>query len=197
ALWLALGLANAPTLALPGPFPRGTPTPTTVVNVTGTGDAGDTITLYDGATVIGTTVVGADGTWTIPVLLGAGSHTLTATQTVNALPHAGLTSAASSPVTVVVYPDAPAITGVTTPGVATPTSAVTVSGTGAAGDTITLYDGNRVIGTATVAGDGTWSLTVLLGGGTHSLTAVQTATGRLTSLASPATSVVVPTPPHK
>ena len=52
----------------------------------------------------------------------------------------------------------------------------TVTGTGAVGDTITLYDGSTAIGTTTVANNGTWSLalTNALSDGTHTLTATQT-----------------------
>ena len=69
-------------------------TPTTPITVAGTGDAGDTISLYDGSTLVGTATVGADGTWSLAVLLGVGRHDLTATQTVNLPPNAGLTSGA-------------------------------------------------------------------------------------------------------
>jgi hypothetical protein len=65
------------------------------MTVKGTGDAGDTIRLYDGTTLVGTATVGADGTWSVTVNLAVGSHTLTATQTVNQTPHVGLTSAVS------------------------------------------------------------------------------------------------------
>src|SRR5262249_36966312 len=49
-----------------------------------------------------------------------------------------------------------------------------IHGTGIAGDTITVLDGSVVVGTATVAADGTWSLTTShLADGTHTLTATQ------------------------
>jgi hypothetical protein len=44
---------------------------------------------------------------------------------------------------------------------------VTLTGTGAAGQTITIDDGSYAIKTVTVAADGTWSATVSLGIGTH------------------------------
>jgi hypothetical protein len=79
-----------------------TTTTTAPVTVRGTGDAGDTIRLYDGTTLVGTATVGADGTWSMTVNLAVGSHTLTATQTVNQAPHAGLTSAVSKSASVTV-----------------------------------------------------------------------------------------------
>ena len=61
--------------------------------VSGTGVSGDTITLYDGANVVGTGTV-QNGIWSIQqVLLLAGGNSLTATQ--SAAP--GITSAASAP----------------------------------------------------------------------------------------------------
>jgi hypothetical protein len=60
--------------------------------------AGETITLYDGSTQVGTATVATNGTWTLTVKLAAGTHTMTATQTLTA----GVTSAAEAPVTVVV-----------------------------------------------------------------------------------------------
>lgn len=99
-LFLQIGYADPPKITKPGDT---TLTGTSVVlTVSGTGDAGDTIKLYDGTTLVGTATVASDGTWTIVVALGVGTHNLTATQTVNALPHAGLTSAASKAVKVTV-----------------------------------------------------------------------------------------------
>jgi Bacterial Ig-like domain/Dockerin type I domain len=66
---------------------------------TGTGETGDTITLYDGSTVIGTGVV-VNGTWTIQStgLINL-THTITATQT-NSI---GNTSVASGALVIHVY----------------------------------------------------------------------------------------------
>ena len=77
-LELDLGLADPPTITSVTPQA----TPTTPVTVAGTGDAGDTISLYDGSTLVGQTTVHADGTWSLAVLLGVGPPDLTATQTV-------------------------------------------------------------------------------------------------------------------
>ena len=49
--------------------------------ITGTGLAGDTVTLRDGATTVGLALVGAGGIWSaITSTLGAGPHVLTATE---------------------------------------------------------------------------------------------------------------------
>ena len=148
--------------------------------VNGTGVAGDTITLYDGGTAIGTANVGSNGTWSVSVTFtSCCSHSLSATQ--SSAPWISGSASASFPVSVPV-PAAPAITGTTTqhPG------QYTVSGSGVAGDTITLYDGSTVVGTTNVGGSGTWSIQLTLTGGSHVLTARQSSAPGITSAASAA-----------
>ena len=49
--------------------------------ITGAGDAGDAVTLYDGLIFIGIGLVGDDGTWSITTsILAPGTHALTATE---------------------------------------------------------------------------------------------------------------------
>ena len=52
------------------------------VIVAGKGEAGDTVTLFDGAAAIGTAVVAAGGTWSITTAspLAIGAHSLSASQ---------------------------------------------------------------------------------------------------------------------
>jgi hypothetical protein len=158
--------------------------------VSGTGVAGDTITLYDGSTVVGTANVGGSGTWSTQIALAGGSHVLTARQ--SSAP--GITGAASAATTInVAIPGAPAITAAVAqqqhPG------QYTVSGTGVAGDTITLYDGATAIGTTQVGSTGTWSIqNVALLGGTNKLTATQTLVPGIMSAASAPSVVAVPVP---
>jgi Ca2+-binding RTX toxin-like protein len=200
AVWRALHLADPP--AIGGPR-TSTTTEGAGTTLTGTGDPGDTITILDGATSLGTTVAAADGTWSLTVHAAVGVRTLVATETVEELPHAGLTSSASNHVVVTVLPDAPTIASVSTPGPATPRNpaTVTVAGTGDAGDTVTVFDGHRAVGSVSVAADGTWSLVVALAAGSHDLTATQSTvcSGRscstLTSPASVVASVTVYPPP--
>jgi len=55
---------------------------TTPTAISGTAEAGSTVSIYDGATLLGSATVGADGTWTIPVgTLAGGGHTLRLTVT--------------------------------------------------------------------------------------------------------------------
>ena len=91
--------------------------------VTGSGTSGDTITLFDtdGATVLGSTVVGVSGIWSITptVSLSEGPHSLTVTDK----DVAGNTSSASAPLQVVIDtigPNAQSIVSIT----ASPSTAV-------------------------------------------------------------------------
>ncbi|MEX0429736.1 Ig-like domain-containing protein, partial [Nocardioides sp. DS6] len=165
---------DAPSITAPGDgdtLATGTP------EITGTGEAGDTVTVTDenGDTVCETTVAD-DGTWscTPDTALTDGDHTLTATQT----DEAGNTSPASDPVHITVdttAPDAPVIEGPVNGAVLSDTTP-TISGTGEAGDTVTVTaDDGTVLGTTTVNDDGNWSLdSTQLDDDTYTITATQT-----------------------
>ena len=95
SLYLRIGLADPPViltrdLTFSGP----------TVTITGLGEAGNTLRLFNGTVQIGTVTVAANGTWSITVALAIGTHRLTARQTVNTPPHAGLTSNLSNLITV-------------------------------------------------------------------------------------------------
>jgi len=177
----------APSISTP---PAGTLSP---VSVSGSGVSGDTVTLYDGSTVVGSALV-VGGSWSLTVTLSIGTHTLTAKQTD---PVSGFTGAASSGAVEHVYaqPAAPVITSVSTPAVTKTTSPVTVQGSGIAGDKIALYDGSTQIATVTVGSGGSWSVTVQLAVGVHSLSATQTLVAAVTSSSSNVVSVTVYPPP--
>nr|WP_321985505.1 Ig-like domain-containing protein [uncultured Lichenicoccus sp.] len=175
---VALALAAASDSGTQGDDITNATTPT----ITGTGTAGDTVTLRNGGTAVGTAMVAGDGSWSVTTsTLAAGSHSLTATQT----DVAGNVSAASASLALTIDTTTPAtpskpalaaasdsgapgdgITNVTTP---------TITGTGAAGDTVTVLDGSTIVGTAMVGATGTWSFTSsTLAAGAHSLSATQT-----------------------
>ncbi len=64
----------------------------TTPTITGSGVAGDGVTLFDGTTAVGTGIVSGGGTWSITTgALAAGTHSLTATES-----DAGVVSAASA-----------------------------------------------------------------------------------------------------
>ncbi|WP_337023665.1 MULTISPECIES: Ig-like domain-containing protein [unclassified Pantoea] len=165
------------------PIPSGSSTNTTTPTLEGNGEPGGTVTITDGTTVIGTTTVGGDGTWTYTTPpLSDGNHSLTTTVT----DPAGNTGPASTPVTVTVDTQPPAAAGNVqlsndggtpiTSGGSTNDNTPTLSGTAEPGSTVTVSDGGAVLGTATTGSDGTWSYTPTtpLGDGSHSLTTTVT-----------------------
>ncbi|MBN9560166.1 MAG: Ig-like domain repeat protein [Alphaproteobacteria bacterium] len=141
------------------------------VTLSGTGEVGRTVVVTDSdATVLGTGIVGLDGTWSTQVTLtGEWPHSITVSETDAA------DNASSRIITYTLDttpPDAPVITST---GQLTNDPAVTLAGTGEIGGTVVVWDGATSVGSATVGGDGNWSVAVTLtGDGAHSLTAKET-----------------------
>ncbi|MEB4674188.1 Ig-like domain-containing protein [Enterobacteriaceae bacterium G50] len=171
----------------------------------GTGEEGDTITLYDGNDVIGTAIVGADGAWTLTPTsaLADGPHSLTATAT----DRAGNVSNVSSefnvdvntvplvtPAITEVLDNEDPVTGPIINGGFTNDTTLTFSGTGTIGSTITLYDNGVAIpgATAVVGEEGTWTITPpALSEAEHSFTVVAEDTAGNISAPSDAIDVTV------
>ncbi|WP_255631664.1 Ig-like domain-containing protein, partial [Caballeronia sp. dw_19] len=184
--------------------PSGSTTPYAANNVYGTGIAGDTVKLYDGATLVGSATVATDGSWWWGTLTWAtGAHTLTATQTSSA----GVTSAVSNTFTFTVNTSTPATPAAPTltddANASIPAGSTTadghphISGTGTAGDKITVYDGSTVLGTATVDTNGKWTFTPAtdLAAGTHSINVTETNAAGTASAHSANTSFTFSTAP--
>ena len=131
----------------------------------GTGTPGSTVTVYDGDEVVGETTVGADGTWAMTVPpLAAGTHNLVAKQ----VGADGKEQGASAPVEltvadgqIVVATPAPSAAATAVPGAGAPaiklpaaglkaSEPLTLEGTGTPGSTVTVYDGDEVVGETTV-----------------------------------------------
>ena len=155
--------------------------------LTGTAEAGSTITIYDNGIAIGTAIVGSNGSWsfTPSANLSEGSHQLT----VRATDVAGNTGPASPVFTVTVDVTAPqtpsgfiinddtgVLKGAIGAGQFTDASEPRLTGRGEPGSTITVYDNGVVIGTTTVLPNGTWSITPTspLAEGAHSITLRET-----------------------
>lgn len=173
-----------------GPITSGQPTNETRPAITGSGEVGSTIKIYDGSnpTPLGTATVGAGGTWsfTPPTALSSGSHNLTVTAT----DAAGNVSAPSAIFNVVVdlaAPGVPVITTVTddfgsatgdlTSGKPTDDTLPLISGTAENGSSVKIYDNGTLIGTVNAsATDGTWSFTPgsPLTNGNHAFTVTAT-----------------------
>ena len=150
----------------------------TTPTLSGTAEAGASVALLDGSTVVGTATANSSGNWTITAsALANGVHNLTARATDAA---GNQTTSAALAVTIdttnpaVSTPDLAAssdsgasssdnVTNVTTP---------LLTGTAEAGATVQLLDGSSVLGTVTADGSGNWSITTsVLAGGTHSFAA--------------------------
>jgi hypothetical protein len=164
--------------------------------VTGTAEAGSTVTLYDadGTTVLGTTVANGSGDYSITsTALSAGVHSLR----VQATDVAGSVGVASAALAITIDTSAPGQPSV--PGLAatsdsgtlgdgsTNDTTPTVTGTAEAGSTVTLYDtdGTTVLGTSFANGNGDYSITsTALTAGSHTLSLKSTDAAANTSLVS-------------
>ncbi len=127
--------------------------------VSGTGESGTTVQLYDGAAAIGASaVVGAGGTWSQTITLASqGGHSITARDT-----DAAGNFSTSAAVAYTLDSIAPALV-IGTAGGATNARAQTISGTVGtvdAGTVVHILAGTTEIGTATVNGAGAWSALV-------------------------------------
>ncbi|WP_271586103.1 Ig-like domain-containing protein [Bradyrhizobium sp. CCBAU 53415] len=151
------------------------------LTLTGTAAANSTVKVFDGKTQLGTVTADAKGAWHYSTAaLPDGKHSFTATDTVSSV-----TSKASTALDVTVdtaAPDAPVMLSDSTTH-----NRATVSGTAEAGSLIKLYEGTNLLGTATVASDGGWSVTTPnLKQGSHTFTATATdAAGNTSALSQP------------
>jgi hypothetical protein len=163
---------------------KGASTTDNITNVTtptftGTAEAGSTVTMFDGATIVGTGVATA-GTWTIAASkLTDGTHSITA-QAADVAGNIGSTSATLSVTIDTAAPTAPTAldlvtasdSGVSNTDNITKVTTPTYTGSAEIGSTVTLFNGATEVGKGT-ATDGTWTITPLsaLTNGTYSITA--------------------------
>ncbi|HAS1475139.1 TPA: BapA prefix-like domain-containing protein [Enterobacter bugandensis] len=177
--------------------------------LSGTAEAGSTVTIYDGGVAIGTALVDSNGTWTFTPStdLTESTHQIT----VRATDAAGNLGPASpvftltvdltpptAPTAIVLTDDTGAIRGTITAGTPTDASKPILAGTGEPGGTITIYDNGVAVGTTTVLPNGTWSVTPdgPLADGTHTITVVETdAAGNQSAASEPIIFTVDTTPP--
>ncbi|WP_255631898.1 Ig-like domain-containing protein, partial [Caballeronia sp. dw_19] len=183
-------------------IPAGSATTDGHPHISGTGTAGDTVKIYDGSTLIGSTKVDGTGKWsfTPSTDVSIGTHSITATQT-NA---AGTTGAKSDAVAFTFAP-APVITNVvdavgpvqgTVPNNGTTDDNLpTVGGTGTVGDTVYLFMDGIGAGQTTVDATGHWALKPqwTINDGSHTFIATQFASGQAQSAASNSWTITVNT----
>jgi hypothetical protein len=191
-----------PAPAFTAPANGSTDTTTTEPVISGTGVAGDIVTLSIDSTVLSSSIaVDGNGNWTFTPTapLANGSHTLSATQAASGGPSS---TAATDTFTVNVptAPPAPAFTAPANGGADTTTTEPVISGTGVAGDIVTLRIGPTVLSSSiVVAGDGSWTFTPTapLANGNYTLSATQAASGGPSSTAAADTFTVnVPNAPQ-
>ena len=127
--------------------------------LTGTAEANSTVTIRNGATVLGTTTAGAGGVWNFNPTLADGSYGLTASET-DLANNTGSTTLAFTLDTAA--PIAPNIAQVV---------AAAISGSAEANSTLSLFDGGTQIGATSTSGTGAWSISVTLTAGNHTLAA--------------------------
>ena len=164
--------------------------------ITGTAEADSAITVYDGATSLGTTVASSTGAWsfTPDTDLTEAAHTITAT----VRDAAGNISAVSTPITLTIdrtEPDKPVLTS--TAGF-TNNATPTINGAAEAGSTVTVYDGATSLGTTVASSTGAWTLTPsqALTQADHKITATaRDAAGNLSDVSSSITLTVDKTAP--
>jgi hypothetical protein len=151
--------------------------------LTGTADPNATVTLTEGAKVLGTTTTNASGVWSFtPTGLAQGLQTITASET-NA---AGLTG--SSSLTFTYETTAPKVTialADDTSGGKHITSDDALTGTADANATVRISEGSTVLGTTTANANGVWSFTPTgLAQGSQTITARETNAAGLTGSSS-------------
>ena len=140
--------------------------------LTGTAEAGSTITVSNGDTVLGTVVADAAGAWSFLPTLADGSYSLTVTQ----FDLAGRTSSGAVSLTLDTTP--PVLTAALASDTGTAGDSVTknpaLTGTAEANRTVTLRNGATLLGTTTADATGAWSFLPSLADGSYTLTASQT-----------------------
>ncbi|EAW9075485.1 biofilm-associated protein BapA, partial [Salmonella enterica] len=154
--------------------------------LSGTGEPGAIITLYNNGAVLDTVQVNPQGSWTYPLTsnLSEGLNVLTATATDaagNSSPTSGVFSVTLDTLPPA-QPDAPLISDNVAPVIgnignngATNDTTPTFSGTGEIGSTIILYNNGSEIGRTTVGDNGSWNFTpAALTPGTYIITVTET-----------------------
>ncbi|ASU38893.1 hypothetical protein hmeg3_11760 [Herbaspirillum sp. meg3] len=134
--------------------------------LSGTAENGSTVTIYDGATLLGTVVAGSSGWSYTTGVLSDGSHVFTVT----AKDTAGNVSAASAGLTVTVDTAAPAVNSVTTPANGTYYSGQALDFVVNFGEAVIVDTGSGTPSIAIVVGATTRYATYLSGSGTSALT---------------------------
>lgn len=174
----------------------------------GRATAGGTVTVYDGGVVLGTTVAGSDGRWSLTpeTPLSEGPHALTATVTTVATGQS-THSAVFDFVVDLTAPDKPTIEQVwddvglpqdaLVQGQSTDDTTPTLSGKAEPGSTVHIHDGGSLLGKVLTDAAGNWSFTPSppLLNGLHDFTVVAEDKAGNMSAPSDAFAIVIDTVP--
>lgn len=160
---------SAPIISTPA---SGAALNSSLVTVSGTGEPGATVKVFEGATQRASAVAAPDGSWTADVSFADGTHTITATAT----DAAQNVSPASAARTFSVDTVAPAVPSITSPseGAFVNSGSVTVSGSAEPGSVVRIFEGVDQRAQRTADGLGSWSVAVPFADGTHTITATAT-----------------------
>ncbi|WP_301771122.1 Ig-like domain-containing protein [Burkholderia orbicola] len=192
--------------AVQGALQPGHSTDDTHPEIAGRATPNSLVKIYANGALVASVVASADGMWTVKVdtALKDGTYDITATTTTSASGE----SKPTGPFTLTVDTIAPdvstnekvtdhvgAVTGVIEAGGVTDDATPTFSGKAEPGAVVTIYDGDKAIGSSVVDADGTWSFrpTEPLADGEHSLSTTVTDKAGNTSERSPSVSFTVDT----
>ncbi len=167
----------------------------------GVAEAGATVTVRDGATVLGTVAAASNGAWSLTTgALADGKHRLTA-DAVDAAGNSATSPEYSLTIDTIApaAPSAPDLTTTSDTGASsidnvTADTTPTLTGVVEAGSTVEIFDGATSLGTTVADSNGNWHLTTgPLTDGAHSFTATATDLAGNVSTASGALAVTVDT----
>ncbi|MET4848185.1 Ig-like domain-containing protein [Bradyrhizobium japonicum] len=172
------------------------------LTLSGTAEAGSTVKVFEGATVIGTAKAGTSGAWSLTTAQLADGNLAFTTTATDAAGNVSSKSASLSMRVDTLAPAAPKITAFTPDSVTvaalaktTSTGQVTLNGTAEVGSSVKVVEGTTVIGTTTANAAGAWSLTTAqLAAGNHAFTAMATDAAGNVSTKSAAVNVTVSGP---
>ncbi|MCD1124875.1 Ig-like domain-containing protein [Jinshanibacter sp. LJY008] len=153
-----------------GPLQKGDVTDDNKPAITGTAEAGYTIRIYDGVTLLGSTIADNKGVWTFTpnTALADGKHGITATATSpvgQTSDKTGIfdfeidTKAPNAVENLVVTDNVGDYQGVLKNGDTSDDNTPTFSGKAEVGSTVTIYADGKVLGTAKVDNEGKWTFT--------------------------------------
>jgi len=185
-----------------GDISEGSTTNDTRPTVNGTTEAGATVTIKDGTTVLGTVTADASGNYSFTPIapLNEGAHSVNATatdaagNTITSTTTNFTVDSIAPTVEMTIADDVGDVTGPVANGVIIDDTKPTISGTTEAGATVTIKDGDTVLGTVTADSNGDYTFTPssALSMDEHTITATATDAAGNTTTSVPTTFTIAP-----